>query len=66
MHSAVDGRAVAKPRQPVVRTNAKVAQRADHDRQQRYALATDVDAEIELEPIVYAWLDLRVPVVGFD
>ncbi len=32
-HAAVDGRAVAKLRQPVVRTNAKLAQRADDDRQ---------------------------------
>ena len=47
-----------------MRANAKRAQRFDDDRQQRDALAADVDAEIELEPVVYAWLDLRVPIAG--
>ena len=65
-HAAVDGRAVAKLRQPVVRTNAELAQRADDDRQERYVLAADVDAEIELKPIVCACLDLRIPIGGFD
>ena len=65
-HPAVHRRVGIQLREVVRGTYSKIAQRFQHDRQQRDAFCANGDAEIEIEPAVLTCLDARIPFAGFN